>query len=223
MRLSAADKPSRQHITLDQSSGREDDILQRLAENEAVNVVRHLAPTPRHHSSGSARAMRGHQDVRQLVKGMTRWPAVRLALIRVLPPHIQRRSANPSVAQRGVNGVLIDDRATRDVDERFISAMRRESISPSVSVASAVHSTTKSQTGSIWSSSVSGASAPHASCVLLYGIGGLGRGATPQIAVGQQSQVRTRLLAGGSEIRTLGPSRKEKLRKAERTKPAWYR
>jgi len=124
MRLSAADKPSRQHIALDQSSGREDDILQRLAENEAVNVVGHLAPTPRHHSSGSARAMRGHQDVRQLVKGMTRWPAVRLGLIRVLPPHIQRRSANPSVAQRGVNGILIDDRAARNVRAML---MRNES------------------------------------------------------------------------------------------------
>jgi len=36
-----------------------------------------------------------------------------------------------------------------------------------------------------------------------------------------RNPARHRLSAGGSEIRTLGPSRKEKIRKAERTKPAW--
>ena len=61
--------------------------------------------------------MRGHDDVRQFVKGMSRRAAFRLGRIRILPPHIERGSANPAVAQRGVDGVLIDDRAARDVDQ----------------------------------------------------------------------------------------------------------
>ena len=65
--------------------------------------------------------MWGHQDIWQLVEGMTRWPALRFGRVQVLPPHIQRRSANPSVAQRGVNGILIDDRAARNVDEKRVS------------------------------------------------------------------------------------------------------
>jgi hypothetical protein len=44
--------------------------------------------------------------------------------------------------------------------------------------------------------------------------------AVPGVLAAAESQVRTGLGAGGSEIRTLGPSRKEKIRKAERTKPA---
>src|ERR1700730_2715450 len=108
------------------SSSREDHILQWLAVDEAVDVVCPLAPTPRHHPPGPTRTMWCHQDVRQLVEGMTRWPALRFGRIRVLPPHIQRRSANPAISQRGVNGILIDWRAARDFDEERRALYHRQ-------------------------------------------------------------------------------------------------
>src|SRR3984893_7111562 len=77
MQRDAMSSPHRHHhctagaakaIWAARSSSREDHILQWLAADEAVDVVCHLAPAPRHHPSGPTRAMWGHQDVRQLVE-----------------------------------------------------------------------------------------------------------------------------------------------------------
>src|SRR5436190_9069716 len=52
------------------------------------------------------------------MKWVARWAALRFGRIRILPPDIDRRAADRAGAQRGIKGVLIDDRATRDVDEK---------------------------------------------------------------------------------------------------------
>ncbi len=57
---------------------------------------------------------------------MARRPALRLGRARVLPPDIERRSADGAVAQRGVNSVLVEDRAASNVDEEGRALHQRE-------------------------------------------------------------------------------------------------
>src|SRR3954452_17014243 len=101
-----------------QSSNRRHDIDQRVATHEAVDVVRHLVPAPPDHAGSPARAMRRHDDIRQFVKWVSRWAALRFGRARVLPPDIDRGASDRAIAQRRVKRVLVDDRATRDVDEK---------------------------------------------------------------------------------------------------------
>ena len=134
-------------------------LISAVAAREAADVFGDLVPAPPHHAAGPAGIVRRHDDVRQLVERVARAAAVRLGVGRVLPPDIDRRAAEPAVAQRGIQRVLVDHRAARDVDQErigFISASRRASISPVVSGPSAVHSATVSHSGSIRSSSASG-------------------------------------------------------------------
>jgi hypothetical protein len=42
--------------------------------------------------------------------------------------HTQRRSANPAAAQRGINGIFIDDRAARDVIKERQALHQREAM-----------------------------------------------------------------------------------------------
>jgi len=79
-------------------SGRDDDILQRLAADEAVDVACHLAPAPRDHPfgpAGSNAASSRRSAVRERDGAMDGVPVRRRSDI---APDIQRRSANAVIA-----------------------------------------------------------------------------------------------------------------------------
>src|SRR5947207_2461637 len=74
-------------------------------------------PAPAHHALGPARTVRRDDDVRQLVERVTRAAPVGLGRGRVLPPHVERGAADLALAQRGIDRILLDDLAARDVDQ----------------------------------------------------------------------------------------------------------
>src|SRR4051794_7757180 len=121
-----AARPPRNRVFIWLTSNRRHEVDRAVAAREAAEVLGHLVPAPPHHAAGPAGIVRRDDDIGQLVKLVARAAAVRLGFGRVLPPDIERGAAEPSVPQRGVERVLVDDGAARDVDQERTGLHQRE-------------------------------------------------------------------------------------------------
>src|SRR5438105_3112402 len=110
-------KSPRKRAFIAKSSKGGDDIDQFLAAYEAGEVVGDLVPAAAHHAPGPAGIVWRHDDVRQFVERMARAAPVRLGRVRVLPPDVERGTANDPLAQSRVERILLDHRAARDADQ----------------------------------------------------------------------------------------------------------
>src|SRR5712691_10917283 len=119
-------KSPRKRAFIAKSSGGGDHIDQRRAADAAADIVGDLVPAPPHHALGPARIVRRHDDVGQFVKRGTRAAPRGLSRIGILPPDIERRAADCAVAQRGIDRILVDHLAARDVDEERCRLHQRE-------------------------------------------------------------------------------------------------
>src|SRR5579863_6493918 len=73
-----------------------DQVDEAVAAHEAADIVGDLVPAATHHAAGPARIVRRDDDVGQLVKRVARAAPVGLVGARILPPHIDRRAAEPA-------------------------------------------------------------------------------------------------------------------------------
>src|SRR4051794_20741998 len=121
-----AAKPPRNRVFMGRASIRGHEIDQAVAAREAAKVFGDLVPPTAPHAAGPARIVRRDDDVRQLVKRMGRAAAGWLGFGRILPPDIDRRAAEPAVAQCFIQRILVDNGAAGDVDQERIGLHQRE-------------------------------------------------------------------------------------------------
>src|SRR6516165_1303473 len=88
------------------------------AADKAVDVSGNIARATLDGSIGAWRAVRRHDHIRELMERVARGARRRIVRARIAPPGVERRSADDPIAQGAVKGLLVGDRAARQIDQK---------------------------------------------------------------------------------------------------------
>src|SRR6516162_5727634 len=108
-------------------SGRGDDVFERLAVDEAVDVAGNITRTAIDGCVGTRRTVRRHDNVWQFVEWVAGGARLRVASARIAPPGVERRSGDYPIAQGAVKRLLVGDRAARQIDQKGAGLHRAKS------------------------------------------------------------------------------------------------